>query len=218
MSNYKHLFDSEVEKQLPALLGRLPRPVRLHLWGDGETNERVREAQRLIFALSEQFDTIDHRILPTRANYHYYPVIGAMGLEEDQELDFGVRIIGLPEGVQITSLIAAIQSVSFRGMTSEARTRILLKQIETPVTLELITSKDDEGGTLMAHQLFNMAVSSEQVGSYLIMGDAFPQAVVGYSVKSLPHIVINKRVHVEGIVDEMTLMKHIASAVTANQR
>ncbi len=218
MSDADRTLTPEVEKQLPDLLGHLPRPVILQLWGDQEADQRVREAQHLVEALCHRFDNIECHIFPPRANYPFYPVIGAFGVAGEQEIDFGVRLIGLPCGVQITSLIAAIQSVSFRGMTSEAKTRILLKQIRDPVTMELVTSNEDEGGTLMAHQIFNLAVASEQVRSFLIMGDQFPQAVVGYSVRKLPHLVINKRVHVEGVIDEAAVMVHVASALSPNKR
>ncbi|UCG22819.1 MAG: hypothetical protein JSW55_11610, partial [Chloroflexota bacterium] len=51
------------------------------------------------------------------------------------------------------------------------------------------------------------------VRAFLIMSDAFPDALVRYSVTHLPHIVINSRVHVEGIVDEQVLLEHIAAAI-----
>ncbi len=203
-------FDDESWTELPNFLGQLPEPIRLHVWGDEQASPSEREAARLARALSDRFEQISFALLPRRINYSYYPVIGIMRPEEGEAVDYGVRIIGLPAGVQMTSLIAAIQSVAFRGMTSEAKTRILLKGLTEEVTLELITSAEDEAGTVMAHRIFNMAVASPFIRSFLIMIDDFPEAGVRYSVSRVPHLVINGRVHVEGVVDEESILAHIA--------
>jgi alkyl hydroperoxide reductase subunit AhpF len=209
------LFDNETWEQLPDFLEQLPEPVRLHIWGDIEASPAEREAERLAATLSERFETIGYKLLPRRINFNYYPVIGVMGVEGTEAVDYGVRIIGLPAGVQMTALIAGIQCVSFRGMTSEARTRIQLHRLQEEVALEIITDAGDEAGAAMAQIAFNIAVASQLVRCYLIMGDAFPDAIMRYSVKYLPHTVINGRVHVEGSLDEGALMKHIASALEA---
>jgi predicted DsbA family dithiol-disulfide isomerase len=45
------------------------------------------------------------------------------------------------------------------------------------------------------------------------MGDTFPEAFVRYSVSQVPHLVINGRHHIEGLVEEEALLEHIAAAV-----
>jgi alkyl hydroperoxide reductase subunit AhpF len=115
--------------------------------------------------------------------------------------------------VQLTSLLAGIQAVSFRGMTSEPVTRIKIRSLQTEVRLELITSAEDERGSIMAQNLFNLAVISSQIRAFLIMGDQFPTAVTRYSVQYVPHTVINGRVHIEGVYDEAAILKHIAMAI-----
>lgn len=213
MSSQGAHFDEETWAQLPDFFERLPEPVRLHVWGDIEASPAEREAARLAQLLSERFEMIDFRLLPRRINYPYYPVIGVMGLGQSEAIDFGVRLIGLPAGYQMTSLVAAIQCVSFRGMTSEASTRIQLRHLSSEVTLELITTADDEAGTVMAQRAFNMAVASTWIRSFLVMGDTFPESFVRYSVNQVPHLVINGRNHVEGLLEEKDILKHIAATV-----
>ena len=65
----------------------------------------------------------------------------------------------------------------------------------------------------MTQMIFNMAAANSHVRSFMIMSDQFPDAVMRYSVNYVPHTVVNGRVHVEGIVDEATLLEHIAKAV-----
>lgn len=213
MEQPPHQFDAETWEQLPGFFDNLPEPVRLHVWGDGQASPAEGEAIRLARMLDQRFDQIDHRVLPRRINYAYYPVIGFFRMEEDIAVDHGLRIIGLPAGYQLTSLIAAIQCLAFRGATSEAITRIKLSRLSTPVDIEILTSAEDQQGPLLAQAAFNMAVFSRLVRTFVIMTDSFPDALVRHSVNALPHMVINGRIHVEGVVSEQGLLEHIAAAV-----
>ena len=202
-------FDNETWKQLPGILNHLPKPIRLHLWCDENgTNDEI-EAVRLAATLKENFKTVDYQLFPRRPNYSFYPVFAVMGLDDRQPVDFGIRIIGLPVGYQMTSLITAIQSASFRGMTSEALSRIRLGTLERDIALELITDGKDEMGPVMAQIIFNFAVISPFVKSYLIMGNSFQETYIRYSIKYLPHVVINERYHFEGVVSEAELLEEI---------
>jgi alkyl hydroperoxide reductase subunit AhpF len=213
------LFDDEGWDELRSIFEKLPESVLLDVWGDPELSYAEKEANLLCQALSERFDTIRYRQLPRRVNYPYYPVVGVMGEQEGERIDHGVRIIGLPSGYQMTSLITAIQAVSFRAATLEPATRIKLHKLKSmsdeDVVLELMTSADDEGGPLMAKIIFGLAVADKGVRSFLIMSDMFPEANLRYSVKVVPHIVINGRVHVAGVVEEEEIVRHVSVAVGA---
>jgi len=206
-------FDDESWALLPDLLGRLPEPVRLHIWGDKNSSLSEREAAQLAQILSDRFEQIDYRLLPRRVNYPYYPVIGIMHREGEDALDLGLRFIGLPSGTQMTSFIAAIQSVSFRGMASEAKTRIRLQHLRHDVILELVTSADDEAGAVMAQRVSNLAVVSPYIRSFIIMAQDFPQALIRYSISHVPHLVVNERVHYEGLLEEEAILDKISRAL-----
>lgn len=206
----KNRFDDETWASLPTILGMLPESISLHIWADPHSSAAEKEAVELADLLSQNFEKISYRVFPQRISYAYYPVIGVIRSSEDEQIDYGIRIIGLPLGYQMTSLLAAAQCVSFQGMTSEAKTRIQIRNLSEETTLELITSADDEAGTVMAQRIFNMAVISRYVRSYLIMSDAFPEALTRYSVSQLPHLVINRRVHLTGVATEESILHHIA--------
>lgn len=213
-SQHASLFDEETWQHLHDAFDRLPNPVQLNLWGDPEHSVGESEATRLCETLAEQFRQIAFRPLPRRINYDYYPVIGIMGIEGEEEVDYGLRIIGLPAGYQLTSLITAVQAAAFRGVTLEPRTRLMLQGLSTAVTLEVLTAAENETGALVAKHAFGLAVASPQIRSYVIMGDVFPAALVKYSASDLPHTVINGRYHVSGVVeDEEILLRHIARLV-----
>jgi len=206
-------FDEETLAQLPAFFENLPEPVQIHIWGDPENYPIDQEAVRLVEMLSERFEGIRYKPFPRRENYPYYPVIGVMGLENEEPVDYGVRLIGLPSGSQMTSLVAAIQCVSFKGMTSEPLTRIKLHKLKSDITLEMITTSEDEAGAKVAHQIFNMAVASPHIRSFVVIADAFPEALIRYSINEIPHLIINGRTHISGVIDEETILGHIDSTL-----
>ncbi len=206
-------FDADTWAQLPALLAHLPEPVHINVWADATAAGYDAEAVRLCRTLADHFETITMQNLPRRINYDYWPVLGVMRGTPDAYEDVGVRLIGLPQGYAMTSFITAVQAVSFRGMTSEALTRIQLAKLEKEVRIELITAADNEAGALMTQPLFNMAVVTPHIRMFMIMADQFPVIIQRYSVNYLPHTVINGRVHLEGVVEEKEILEHIAKVV-----
>ena len=206
-------FDEETWDLLPTYFEKLPHPVQIHLWGDPDSGQGEEDALRLVQTLADRFKQIDATILPRRTNYPYYPVLGIFGLEDKEAIDYGVRLIGLPSGYQMTSLIAAIQAVSFQGSSVEAKTRLRLQGLDQDVRLELLTAANDEAGAVMAKTAFGLAVASPHIRTFLIMADVFPVASVRYSAIYLPHMVINGRSHIEGILEEEELLKKIAYAL-----
>ena len=210
----EHYFDDETWEQMPDFLGQIPEPVRIHIWGDENMSSTEREAVRLSRLFSQKFpDKISYKLFPRRVNYNFYPVIGIMGLAGDEPIDYGVRIIGLPLGYQMTSLIAALQVVSFRGQTLEPKTRIRLKGLKTAVNIQIFTDADNETGAVVAKHAFGMAVANEHVRSFLIMADLFPEATIRYTMNYVPYTVINDRIHLEGVLEEEELLKQIGLAV-----
>ncbi len=211
LENYP--FDAETWDLLPGYLENLPHKVQINIWGDPAESRTEKEAQTLATTLAKHFNQIEAAFFPRRVNYDYYPVIGIFDLAGNTPTDKGIRLIGLPAGYQMTSLITAIQATSFQGTTLEAATRIPLQKLKQEVQLEILTSAEDEAGALMAKSAFGLAVASPKIRSYLIMTDAFPIANVRYSVKELPHLVINGRNHVQGVLEEEGLLKQIAATV-----
>ncbi len=234
MTTTPYPFDAETWALLPGYFDRLPRPVHLHMWGSERQTEDERETAVLCRTLAEQFEKIQFRLFPRRVSYDYYPVIGVMGEQEGEgrktedgsdeatpssvlsppsTIDYGVRIVGWPVGYQLTSLITAIQVVSFKGQTLEPKTRIQLRGLKQEVSLQILTAANNETGALVAKTAFALCVAHEQVRAYLIMADRFPEAMFKFSAYQLPHTVINGRYHVDGPLSEEDLLQHIARAV-----
>ncbi len=206
-------LDAGLLDQLAPYLNQLQAEVRLVVWGDENLSAAEKEAMRLAASLSERFPGIHHAFRPRRVNYSYYPVIAVMKADGEEEVDYRVRIIGQPVGVMINGLVGAIQAVSFNAGNLETGTRIRLKRLTEPVALELLTAADNEAGAILTTLISAMAVASPPIEAYTVMAEQFPAAALRYSVGSLPHIVINRRYHVAGLVDEEALLSHISRAI-----
>jgi hypothetical protein len=211
-------FDEDTWRELPDLLEKLPEPICLHIWGDETVSAAEREAAVLAQTLAARFpERVSYRLLPRRVNYPYYPVIGIMAGTAEESTDLGLRIIGLPIGLQMTSLVAAIQAVSFRGQTLEPLTRVKLHRLnaiaQETINIEVLTSAEDEAGALVAGAVFGAAAAAARVRAFIIITDFFPEAAQRYSAHYLPHTVINRRVHYEGVLTEDELINQIKLAV-----
>ena len=210
---YDNLFDEEMWAELDNALLNLPNPVQLLMYGFEEASEGEGQTAVLCQALAHRYENINYKQRPRRKAYNFYPVLAINGGEDRDTVDYNVRIIGWPSGIQVTSLITAIQIVSLQGQTVDPMVRTQLRKLTREVQFELLTNADDEGGVLVAKQILGMAVESEHIKVYIVMVDQFADAVVRYSVNSLPHLVINGRVHLEGIPDDRTLIEHMATAI-----
>ncbi len=199
--------------ELAPFLEHLPRDVHLALWGDPEGSGVEAEAARLASGLCATFARLTWSQRPRRPNYDFYPVIGVMGGQEDSEEDLGLRLIGLPAGVQLTALLGAIQAVAFSGQHVEARARIQLSRMPASAIVEVITDAQDEAGASLATAAFGLAVCSPRLSVFQIMADQFPVVRHKYNVLELPHTVINGRVHIAGPADDRAILKHLAAAL-----
>lgn len=210
------IFAGESWSQLIGFLEELPRPVKLVVWAGEDGGRFEREGLHLARSLAQRFEIIHAQRRDRVPRHHHYPVIGFMGLDEQgEEVDFGVRMVGLPAGYQINSLVGAIQAVSFRASNLEGLTRIKLSKLaaDAKVDLEVFTSAENEAGVLVATLACGLAVSSTHVRAFVVMADVFPDIATRYSVRNLPHTVINGRVHVEGLMDEEGLLRQISVAL-----
>lgn len=211
----KSIFDHATWGTLDGFLRHLPRPVRLVVWGEEKRSLEEREAIRLGEKLAERYAVVNFEQRDRLPTYGYYPVLAVMLEDEEGVVDDGVRFIGLPAGYQINSLVGAIQAVSFRASNLEARTRIQLSRLpdEARADLEVFSSAGDEEGPLVATLAAGLAVASPRLRAFLIAADVFPEAAIRYSVRTLPHTVIDGRIHLQGVTDEEGMVRQIVRAI-----
>ena len=212
----REIFEHATWGTLDGFIRHLPRPVKLVVWGEAKGSIGEREMVRLAEAVAARYEIVQFEQRPRVPDYPYYPVTGILHINESGiEEDDRVRLVGLPAGYQINTLVGAIQAVSFRASNLEARTRVQLSRLppEAHIDLEVLTSAREEEGPLIGTLAAGLAVASPRVRAFLIAADDFPEAALRYSARSLPHMVINGRVHISGVLDEKAVLRQIAQAV-----
>lgn len=203
----------KVLSEIAQFVERLPEPVKLVVYGDPAGTRDEQDAMRLGQSMADRFEILHYEQRPRQEDYPYYPIIAFLRLSDGEEIDYGVRIIGLPAGYQINSVIGVIQAHAFQAQNLEPLTRIQLSRLPKKADIEVFCSADNEASTLVATLAAGLAVASPKVRAFIIMADVFAQATLRYSIHHLPHSVINGKIHVEGTVDEAELMKRLAMAM-----
>ena len=116
--------------------------------------------------------------------------------------DFGVRIFGIPYGYELQTLVDAITNVS-RGKTDLTdKTREILKDIQSPVRIQVfvtLTCPHCPTAAAIAHRL---AVESDFIRADVIDSTEFPALAQKYAVLGVPKVVINEKVEFTGAFTE----------------
>ena len=219
VQDFRGPFTEETYEILAGFLENLPEKVRLVVHASVQNSCTEENTAELCEALAERFDSIEYVNKPRVADFPWHPIIAVNGIDENgKDIDFKIRFFGHPAWYQINSLIAAIQAVSFRGMTLDAKTRIQLSRLKSEVAIETFTSPEDEAGVLMSSLVCNLAATSPHIKAFICMINDFPDLVPQYSVYSIPHTIINKHHHLEGVYNEKKFLKMMAKAVKRDDK
>jgi glutaredoxin-like protein len=138
------------------------------------------------------------------------PAIAVVG-----EKDYGVRFYGLPYGYEFQTLIEAVLNVS-RGKTNVSdKTRELLKEIKTPVHIQVFVTLTCPHCAIVASVAHRFAVESELVRADVIDAGEFPHLGVKYAIMGVPKTVINDKVEFIGALPEDLFLEHVLLATTS---
>ena len=143
------------------------------------------------------FDFIKDVQLAKQYGIDKTPAIAIIG-----KVDYGIRIYGIPYGYELQTFIEAITNVS-RGTTDlTAKTKEIIKEIKTPVHIQVfvtLTCPHCPAAATIAHKL---AVESDMIRADIIDATEFPALAQKYSVIGVPKVVINEKVEFVGAFNE----------------
>lgn len=207
-------FTEESWDILAGYLEHLPKRVRIVVWGSEKNSCTEENAVDLGYALAERFPkTIEFKHRPRKPNYDFYPVIGVMGVDEhNKDIDYGIRFVGVPAWFHINTLVGAIQAVAFHGSTLSVKSRIQLSRLPAgeEINIQMFTIPEDEGGVVMGTLVANVAVLCPHIKVWIGMINDFPQLATRFSIENLPHTVLNRYYHLQGVYDEEQMVQHLA--------
>jgi glutaredoxin-like protein len=124
------------------------------------------------------------------------------------EVDFGVRIYGIPYGYELQTLMDAIINVS-RGRTDlSEKTKQILADIKAPVHIQVFVTLTCPHCPVAASIAHKLAIESPMIRADVIDATEFPQLAQKYAVIGVPKVVINEKVEFVGAFNEDLFAEH----------
>jgi len=136
-----------------------------------------------------------------------------LGVEEDgTEKDFGVRGFGIPSGYEFSALIEDLIMVSRRKPNLSEHALKHLKDVNTPVHIQVFVTPTCPYCPAMVHMAHAAALANPHIRADMVEVSEFPELGTKYNVYGVPKTVINDSVEFEGLVPEAHFIHELLHA------
>jgi len=196
------LLNLEVRAQLKELAQKeFKEPVTLKLFSQAIGCESCQTAEQLVNELKEVFqqavgeDKFKVEILSPFANKEEaekYGVDRVPTLVIEGDKDYGIRYVGLPAGLEFTTLVNGIFHVSQRKPQLSEKTLELLKQIDEPIEIWVFVTQTCGYCPAAAVMAWDFALASDYITSKVIDASENPDLAQQFQVVGVPKVVINR--------------------------
>jgi glutaredoxin-like protein len=208
--------DELKEKTKSELQRALVNPVKLLMFTQELECKFCSETRQLLQELAVLSDkiTIETYDLMTNAdkakafNIDKVPAIVVMG-----EKDYGIRIYGMPYGYEFQTLLAAVVAVSRRETDISETTKSILKEIKTPVKIQVFVTLTCPYCPIMASMAHKFAMENDLIEADAVDAGEFPQLAIRYMVMGVPKTVINDKVEFVGALPEDAFLQQVLQAI-----
>jgi glutaredoxin-like protein len=135
------------------------------------------------------------------------PAIAIVG-----EKDYKIRFYGIPYGYELQTLLDAVINVSKGRTDVSEETRNRLREIKTPVHIQVFVTLTCPYCPLVAGIAYKFAIESDLIKADVIEASEFPQLAVKYAVMGTPKTVINEKIEFVGAFPEDLFLEHVLLA------
>ena len=213
------LLNDTVRKKTQAMLTGLKHEVKLVFFTQEIECAHCREARAVVeevAGLSDKLSLEIHNLqidseVARQYNVDNVPAICVVGAE-----DRGIRFYGVPSGYEFTSLLAAIGLVGNGDSGLKAATRAKLKELKTPVDIQVFVTLSCPYCPLMVALAHRFAFESDKVTAAGVDAGEFPQLANLFQVMAVPRTVINRKVSREGALPESALLEAVLEAARSD--
>ena len=136
------------------------------------------------------------------------PAIVIMG-----EKDYGIKIYGFPFGYKFPTLKEAIITVSKRKTDLSDQTKARLKEVKTPVHIQVFVTLTCPHCPIAAVLAHKFAMENDLIKTDVIDAGEFPHLSLKYGVMGVPKTVINEKIEFIGAIPEDLFLEHVLLAV-----
>ena len=221
-----NLLDDKIKEQVKEFFGELVKPVKIVFFGSSQQNcEYCSETIGLLNEIAELSELISIEEYDFEKNQdvanHYkidkVPMTVIAGMDEEEIIDYGIRLSGIPAGHEFTTLINDLVMVSKQDSGLSPAIREKLSKLENSVNLQVFvtpTCPYCPQAVILAHQ---MAMESKFVTGEMVEAMEFADLSNQFNVSGVPHTIINSGSgEVVGAVPESRLMVEIEKALSLN--
>ena len=217
------LISEEIADQISELFTDLEDAVEILFFGKEDHCDYCDEIVQLIGEVAALSDQVQIQVLDLKADtdladqYHVEqaPTLVMLARDGEKLMDYGVRLLGAPAGHEFTTLIHDILMISKRRTELSEETRIYLRNLESPLLLQVFvtpTCPYCPQAVLLAHQ---MALESDLVQAEMVESTEFFDLANQFNVSGVPQTTINAGAgNVVGAVPEHMLIDQIQNALS----
>ncbi|MFN3947095.1 MAG: protein disulfide oxidoreductase [Aquificaceae bacterium] len=218
------LLNLEVRSQLKDIFSKeLVNPVNLKLFSQAIGCETCQITEELLKELAEvesekiKLDIYSPLVDRDISNTYQVERVPTIVIEGDK--DYGIRYIGLPAGLEFTTLVQGIVQVSKREPRLSEKTIELLKTIDLPMEIMVFVTTSCGYCPSAAITAMNFALASDYIKALIVDASENMDLAERFQVVGVPKIVINKGlVEFVGAQPENNFLGYVISAYEKMRR
>lgn len=220
------LLDDKIKDQVKEFFSDLEKPVKIMFFGSKVQNcEYCNETLGLLDEIAElndliqlvEYDFEENIEIANEFNINKVPMTVIAATINDEIVDYGIRLSGIPAGHEFTTLVNDIVMVSKQDSGLSSETREKLAKVDQPVNLQVFvtpTCPYCPQAVILAHQ---MAMENKFIVGEMVEAMEFADLSNQFNVSGVPHTIINGGSgEVVGAVPENRLMIEIEKALSLN--
>ena len=207
--------DDHRERVRSELNEKLTNPVRIIMFTQELECPFCAQTRQLINELASLNDKIKVEIYDFVADadkVKEYSIDKVPALVIVGEKDYGVRFYGLPYGYEFQTLLETIIDVSQGKTDISDKTREVLREVKTPVHIQVFVTLTCPHCPYVASTAFKFAIENSMIRADVIDASEFPQLAIKYSVMGTPKTVINEKIDFIGAFPEDLFLEHVLLA------
>ncbi len=194
---------------------KLEKPIKIIMFTQEVECQFCMQTRQLINELAALNDKIKVEIydfLKDSEKAKEYGVDKVPAIVIVSEKDYGIRFYGIPYGYELQTLLEGVINVS-RGRTDVSEeTRKKLREIKTPVHIQVFVTLTCPYCPVVATIAYKFAIESDLIKADVIEASEFPQLAVKYAVMGTPKTVINEKIEFIGAFPEDLFLEHVLLA------
>ncbi|UCD04688.1 MAG: FAD-dependent oxidoreductase [candidate division WOR-3 bacterium] len=215
-----NLMDEKTRKELKRVLGKLPGRVEILYFTQENACPACRDQQRVLEEVASHSDKIELKIFDfvrdgkMVAEYRIDKIPATVILAKK---DQGIRFYGMTAGYEFQSLVETIIMVSVGKSGLSPEFEEMIRQIDTPVHIEVMTTLTCPYCPRAVHAAMQLALVNENIKADMVESAEFPQLAQRYQVTSTPKTIINETHSFVGALPADRLYLEVLKAVNPEE-